>query len=121
MALVFAASSIPSDRLVKLPGRSDLAIHATEYAILGALLARALLGRGIRHAALAAALLGAAYGATDELHQLLVPGRTCAWDDWAADSAGSIAGAWLMAAHARRRLTASAREAPAGSSPRWRP
>ena len=116
MALIFAASSIPRDRLVRLPGRSDLAIHAAEYAVLGALLARALLGRGLRHVALAAALLGAAYGATDELHQLRVPGRTCAWDDWAADCAGASAGALLMATSSRRRrITASARGAPGGS------
>jgi VanZ family protein len=33
------------------------------------------------------------YGATDEVHQLFVPGRNCnAWD-WAADTVGAALGA----------------------------
>jgi VanZ family protein len=71
---------------------SDKALHAAVYALLAWLLLRALLGA--RHMALARAawwafLVSALYGATDELHQGLVPSRTMEWGDWLADVAGA--------------------------------
>jgi VanZ family protein len=36
------------------------------------------------------------YGLLDELHQLLVPGRMCALDDWIADIIGGIIGILLL-------------------------
>jgi VanZ family protein len=95
--LIFAFSSIPD--LGTGLGGWDLvlrkAAHIGEYAILGALLARAL---GRPWPALA---LGVAYAASDELHQSLVPGRQGAPVDVAIDAVGVAAGilGW-------RRLTA---------------
>ena len=70
-AVIFALSSIPS--LGTGLGTWDLLLrklaHAAEYAVLGALLVRAL-GR----AALAVAA-GVLYAVTDEVHQTFVPGR----------------------------------------------
>jgi VanZ family protein len=65
--------------------------HITEYAILGALLYRAL-GRE----ALALAV-GIAYAATDELRQHFVPGRHAAPIDVAIDAVGLSVGmlVWL--------------------------
>jgi VanZ family protein len=91
-AVIFALSSIPS--LSSGLGGWDLflrkAAHVTEYAILGALLLRAL-GR-----ADAAFALGVLYAATDELHQHFVPGRAGKPLDIAIDACGVAAGvlAW---------------------------
>lgn len=74
----------------------DKLAHLGEYAILGALLARALLGVGRWRAgqALAAALVaGALFGASDELHQWFVPGRSADVLDFLVDSLGVALGA----------------------------
>jgi len=87
-AFIFALSSIPS--LSSGLGSWDLvlrkAAHATEYAILGALLLRAL-GRDAL-----AFLAGVAYALSDELHQHFVPGRQAAPLDVAIDAIGVAAG-----------------------------
>jgi VanZ family protein len=41
-------------------------------------------------------LLGVAYGASDELHQHFVPGRSVEFGDWVADSLGVCAGVFLQ-------------------------
>jgi VanZ family protein len=64
--------------------------HLTEYAILGALLVRAL-GRPWL-----AILLGGLYAASDEFHQHFVRGRHAAWYDVVIDTVGVTIGvaAW---------------------------
>jgi VanZ family protein len=42
-----------------------------------------------------AVALSSLYGATDELHQTLVPDRTATVSDWVTDTAGAIAGVLL--------------------------
>jgi VanZ family protein len=92
-AVIFAFSSIPS--LSSGLGVWDTVLrkcaHVTEYAILGALLYRAL-GRE----ALALAV-GIAYAATDELHQHFVRGRHASPVDVAIDAVGVALGmlVWL--------------------------
>jgi VanZ family protein len=66
------------------------AAHTTEYAILGALLLRAL-GREVP-----AFLAGVAYAVTDELHQHFVGGRHGSPVDVAIDSAGVLIGVVLF-------------------------
>ena len=39
------------------------------------------------------------YGATDEWHQLFVPGRSCEWGDWVADTLGGGLGIFLGSLH----------------------
>jgi VanZ family protein len=80
------------------------AAHAIEYAILSALVLRALLGEGIsvKRAVLYSAAIAVAYAFTDEYHQSLVPGRCAAWEDAAIDSAGAFAGLWAW--QTRRKL-----------------
>ena len=91
-AVIFAFSSIPS--LGTGLGTWDLVLrklaHMTEYAILGALLLRAL---GSVLPAFAIAVL---YAASDELHQHFVAGRHAAPLDVAIDAAGVALGllAW---------------------------
>jgi hypothetical protein len=100
--LIFTLSSIPRhDRGL---GTRDLGprdlVHAAVYAILGALLLRA-----VRREPLAV-LLGSAYAAADEVHQTFVPGRQGSPLDWTIDTAGVVLGVLIIAAEqqaARRR------------------
>jgi VanZ family protein len=92
-AVIFAFSSIPS--LSSGLGEWDTVLrkgaHITEYAILGALLYRAL---GVEALALA---IGIAYAATDELHQHFARGRHASPIDVAIDAVGLSLGmlVWL--------------------------
>ena len=87
-ALIFTLSSIPD--LTTGLGTWDLVLrklaHACEFALLGALLLRAL------HTALPAFGVGVAYAASDELHQHFVTGRHASPLDVAIDTAGILAG-----------------------------
>jgi len=86
--LIFGLSSIPS--LGTGLGTWDLVLrklaHATEYAVLGFLLLRAL---GSELPAFAA---GVAYAASDEVHQHFVRGRHASPVDVAIDSVGLAIG-----------------------------
>ncbi len=77
--------------------------HFVEYLVLSVLLYRAL--RAGRHTRLAAAgmaiLISGLYSVTDELHQLIVPGRTAAASDCVIDVSGAAVGQGLLAAIAR--------------------
>lgn len=102
-ALIFYLSSIP--QLPSPPGPfSDKHFHFASYAVLATLLVRALSSARLRNintrVAIGAMLLATLYGATDEFHQLFVPGRTAAFDDLAADALGAIAAAGLLLAWA---------------------
>jgi VanZ family protein len=98
-ALIFALSSIPS--LNTGLGTWDLVLrklaHAAEFAMLGA-----LLERWLRRWPLAL-VAGSLYAATDELHQLFVPGRAGAVTDWAIDTAGVAIGVGIVVLWRRRR------------------
>jgi len=91
-AVIFAFSSIPS--LSTGLGTWDTvlrkAAHMTEYAILGALLLRAL-GRE-----LPALFFGLAYAVTDEIHQHFVEGRHASPIDVAIDGAGVAIGIFVL-------------------------
>ena len=91
--LIFVLSSIPD--LGTGLGGWDLALrktaHALEYAILGALLVRALRMNRLSFA------LGLAYAVSDEIHQTFVPGRAGSPVDVAIDAVGLAAGVALAA------------------------
>jgi VanZ family protein len=90
--LIFGFSSVPD--LGTGLGTWDLVLrklaHFAEYAILGALLVRAV-GNSVT-----AVVAGVAYAATDELHQHFVPGRHAAFRDVAIDAAGVLVGVLLL-------------------------
>jgi VanZ family protein len=96
-AVIFAFSSIPD--LGTGLGTWDLVLrklaHGAEYALLGALLLRALGGE------LPAFLAGVGYAITDELHQHFVPGRAARPLDVLIDTVGVAVGIVLW-----RRLAA---------------
>ncbi len=80
-------------------------VHFGEYALLCFLWWRPLrTGMPARRAALLALTLSSLYAATDELHQSFVDGRHGTPVDWAIDSAGAAAAAYVLGA--RRRVTA---------------
>jgi VanZ family protein len=100
--LIFALSSVPD--LGTGLGTWDLILrklaHTAEYAILGALLMRAV-GRE-----LPAAAIGIAYAVTDEVHQSFVRGRHAAAYDVLIDAVGVLIGVYLLSRAGRRRATA---------------
>lgn len=85
------ASTLGSSGRDELLGRF---LHAGEYAVLAALMARALVWRSkLRFSLLAAALgLAALYALSDETHQLFVPGRSFELRDLALDITGAAVG-----------------------------
>lgn len=94
MAVIFALSSIPGSHL---PGRWGWLGHLAAYAVLGGLLALAI-GPTVpaRAGVYAATLLASLYGVTDEVHQILVPGRTPDVLDWSVDTLGAVLGAGIV-------------------------
>jgi VanZ family protein len=100
MALIFIASAIPD--LGPLPGGvSDKGGHSIGYAILGAVLLRALAGARLAgvtwQRAAATLLLATLYGVSDEFHQSFVPGRTPDVHDVLADFIGASAAVTIIA------------------------
>jgi VanZ family protein len=97
-ALIFTLSSIPD--LGTGLGGWDLVLrkiaHAAEYAVLGALLFRAL-GRE-----LPAVVIGIAYAVTDEVHQAFVSGRHGTPVDVLVDAVGVLIGVYVLGRTARR-------------------
>ncbi len=96
-ALIFAFSSVPGRAMPDI-GSTDWLFHAGEYLVLGALAANHLVVRGWSgFKAAAAGWAGCVlYGAGDEAHQLLVPGRCASASDLAADAAGAFLGVVLV-------------------------
>jgi VanZ family protein len=97
---IFVLSSIPD--LGTGLGGWDLVLrkiaHAAEFAVLGALLLRALGNTWL------AVLLGVLYAVSDEVHQAFVPGREGSPLDVAIDTVGVACGVllWQWAARVRR-------------------
>jgi VanZ family protein len=100
MATLFAFSSVPARRLPVGPIWSyDKVLHAIEYAVLSALLFRALEGPTTR--VVLAVLIAALYGVSDEVHQSFTPGRDVSGWDMVADAVGAVLGAAVYAAWLR--------------------
>lgn len=96
--LIFVASSVPQP-IPEIPiPYIDKPIHFFEYAILCLLLCWAQhvpgeASRSIKKMVLFAIVATSLYGASDEIHQYFVPGRSCEFSDWVSDTIGaSVAG-----------------------------
>jgi VanZ family protein len=96
-ALIFTISSVPS--LDSGLGVWDTVLrkiaHVGEYAVLGALLYRAVRREP------AAIVLGSLYAVTDEVHQSFVAGRHGSPVDWLIDTVGVVAGVLLLSWRSR--------------------
>jgi len=94
MAAIFYLSSL-SD--LSIPGGvSDVSAHSLAYLGLSVVVVRAVAGGlprriGLRVGALAM-LITVAYGASDEIHQMFVPGRFAEWSDLLSDAVGALIG-----------------------------
>jgi len=73
------------------------AAHFTLYAVLGFLMFGATADKGIKmkKTFLLSWLFGTSYAATDEIHQIFVPGRSCQLTDVLLDSSGVFCGGLL--------------------------
>ena len=100
MALIFVISSLEQPPL-PMPKFEWLTIdklyHFVEYGILSVLLAIAFVNVPPKWLPtgwiwVTAALISILYGASDELHQMFVPGRFATVADWVSDVIGAIAG-----------------------------
>ena len=93
MAIIFYLSSLSQPTL---PPGGDKSWHLVGYVGFGLVLARAFAGGFLRRvagrAALLAIALGVAYAASDEIHQMFVPGRTADLADLAVDAVGVALG-----------------------------
>jgi VanZ family protein len=91
----------------------DKVLHFGAYGLLGLLLAFG--ADRSRLPLLAALVIGVLYGASDEIHQMYVPGRSPDLLDWAADAAGVATACFLYHRWRSRRpaaLTAAGGDAP---------
>jgi VanZ family protein len=101
--LIFLVSAIPSAAPTFKFQFGDKILHFIEYSVFSLLLFLTFFSSGKdflkRHVFLLSSLIGMAYGLSDELHQKLVPGRTCDVFDFLADCLGVILiqlGIWLF-------------------------
>ena len=96
-AIIFYESSLP----IRVPGnipQLDKVVHFFLYFGLCMSYFNAATRGGTRTTARLCwivFLCAVAYGASDELHQHFVPGRTMDWQDLLADSVGAGAAIWL--------------------------
>ncbi len=92
--LIFVASSMPKPPLYIPVPYIDKPIHFFEYAILCLLICWPLSTDSLTKRAVLFSIIAASlYGASDEIHQYFVPGRTAEISDWVSDTVGaSVAG-----------------------------
>ena len=101
-AIILLINSIPSNDLgvvapYSFPG-ADKIVHATLYAVLGWLGARAAGGENLNYAAGAWALASISiFAVADEWHQQFVAGRAADPLDWLADTLGACTGVLIFA------------------------
>ena len=118
--LIFVLSSVPGRNLPEMPAQNaDKVVHGLVYGVLGALfqwaVRRTWRVSGPAGAALAV-VLATAYGVSDELHQLLTPGRSADVYDVFADAVGAGIGVLAMSILlARRSRTGAPAPRPDGN------
>lgn len=89
--LIFILSSVPGNHypVVSIP-QADKFVHFGLYTPLGFF--AAWFFRSAGYSMKAPLYYGLLYAASDELHQLFVPRRSCSLADWGADAVGTLAG-----------------------------
>ena len=98
--LLFTATSLPVQRLPSI-GFSDKINHFLAYFILAVLVNLTLIYQRksrflFNKASLVTIFIGLLYGAFDELHQILIPGRFAETLDWIADGMGTFVGVLVV-------------------------
>ncbi len=98
MGLIFYLSSLQQADFGGVPpvvlGPEGIIAHTIEYLILGFLVYRALANSSypLGKIFILALIISVLYGASDEVHQFFVPGRTASLSDLGADALGSFMG-----------------------------
>jgi len=92
--ILFIATTTPVERLPSI-GFTDKINHFIAYFILAVLVNLTLIYQRkfrllFEKASIATIIICLFYGAVDELHQILVPGRFAETLDWVADASGTI-------------------------------
>jgi VanZ family protein len=98
--ILFTATTLPAQRLPSV-GFTDKVNHFIAYFILAVLLNLTLIYQRksrllFEKAPIATVIICLFYGAVDELHQLLVPGRSAETLDWVADASGAFTGVLIV-------------------------
>jgi VanZ family protein len=100
MAVLFYLSHQPSLPTPSLFSGQDKIIHALAYGGLGVMLLGSYPLRAGRYSWQqmgASVVIASLYGASDELHQSFVPGRSPEIGDWVADTLGALTAVLLVA------------------------
>lgn len=93
MGLIFYLSSRQNLHLPELPANFDKVLHMCAYIPLAYLLYLSLKKSGItKYIFVLAVICACIYGITDELHQIIVPGRDASAGDLLADTLGAFLG-----------------------------
>lgn len=92
-ALIFTLSSFPQPEFIEMDIQyKDKIFHFIAYFAFGSSLIIGFVRNkpnwSKARLIMAVLLIGATYGASDELHQYFVPGRSCDFADWIADCLG---------------------------------
>ncbi|MDP2362934.1 MAG: VanZ family protein [Ignavibacteria bacterium] len=92
--ILFVMTSLPSSMAISV-GASDKIEHFGAYGLLSVFLFLALKFQSkypflSDYPATFTILISSLYGLIDELHQLLIPGRSAEFYDWLADFLGSV-------------------------------
>jgi VanZ family protein len=98
--ILFVATSLPVERLPSI-GFTDKINHFIAYFILAVLVNLTLIYQRksrflFEKATVATIVICLFYGALDELHQMMVPGRFAETMDWVADALGAVAGILIV-------------------------
>lgn len=98
--ILFVATSLPAPDLPSI-GLSDKVAHLSAFFCLSVLLTLSLIFQRksklfFDNAYFAAFLICLIYAAIDELHQMLIPGRSAELLDWIADGGGAILGIFIV-------------------------
>lgn len=102
--VILFGTSLPQDAVPVQTSKIDKILHFSIYTVFSYLLTRQLLETTTRwRAVLIAVAFSAVFGALDEWHQRLIPGRSTELADWYADAAGAVVGALACIGMSRRR------------------
>jgi VanZ family protein len=98
--ILFTATTLPAEKLPSI-GFTDKLNHFIAYFILAVLVNLMLIFQRksrllFEKAPMATIIICLFYGAADELHQMLIPGRSAETLDWVADASGTFVGIFIV-------------------------
>ena len=102
--VILLGTSLPQEAVPIQTSRIDKILHFGIYTVFAFLLTRQIsVGFRLWQSVVLAIAFAMAFGAFDEWHQQLIPGRSTEFADWVADSIGAVVGACVAAVMEVRR------------------